>query len=211
MRIMIAVPCMETVHTEFFKSVVAMRLVPGNDYQYATSKSSLIYDARNQLGKLACEGNFDRMLWLDRDMVFQPDLLEKLNARIDEGYDFVSAMYFTRKPPTVPVVYEKVYFEELPDGKKMPKAEPYINYPKDSLFKIAGSGFGAVMMTVSMLKDIAMSCGLPFSPRLGFGEDLTFCQMAIELGYELYCDSSILCGHVGNKIFGEEDYNAASR
>ena len=205
MKILIAVPCMATVHTEFYKSSVALRLVPGNDYQYATSESSLIYDARNQLAKLACEGNFDRVLWLDSDMVFPPDLLARLNARLDEGYDYVSAMYFTRKTPTVPVVYKEVYLEDLPDGKKLPHAIPYNDYPKDSLFEIAGSGFGAVMMNVSMLQDVANSCGLPFSPRLGFGEDLTFCQMAKELGYELYCDSSIKLGHVGNKIYTEED------
>lgn len=207
MKVLIAIPCMDMVATQFFRSCLTLQYRDGESYQYMTIQSSLTYDARNMLAKYACENGFDRILWLDSDMVFEPDLLKRLSARLDEGLDFVSAMYFRRVAPVKPVIYQAVYVSEK-DGKKVPTAEAYEKYPRNSLFEIAGCGFGACMTTVSMVKDIAMTHGLPFSPRLGFGEDLSFCQLARETGYEIYCDSRIIAGHIGQHIFGEEDFDA---
>ena len=40
---------------------------------------------------------------------------------------------------------------------------------------------------------------------LGFGEDLSFCIRAQELGRKIYCDSRIKMGHVGLRVFEEGD------
>ena len=41
--------------------------------------------------------------------------------------------------------------------------------------------------------------------RLGFGEDMAFCIRAKELGYPLWCDSSIQAGHIGFTTYKPED------
>ena len=84
----------------------------------------------------------------------------------------------------------------------------YEPYPKDKIFEIAGSGFGCVMTSVSLLRACWDGFGLPFSPRLGFGEDVTFCLECEQLGYKMYCDSSIKVGHIGQLIINEEVYDA---
>ena len=198
MRTLIAVPCMDTVNTLFFTSMISLR--KGAETEIAVSCSSLIYSARNMLAKKAIENGFDRVLWLDSDMMFQPDLLEKLSAHLDSGLEYVSAMYYTRKAPVKPCILERLELIEKADGELVPTAVAVKEYPK-GLFRIAGGGFGAVMMTTELIK----RCGpLPFFPMNGFGEDYTFCLKAREAGAELWCDGSIVAGHLGTTCFNEE-------
>jgi len=204
MRTMIAIPCMDMVHTDFMRSAVG--LLHDGETQFTFSQASLIYDGRNLLANIAIDGNFDRVLWLDSDMLFEPELERKLHADLDTGKDMVSALYFSRKPPLRPVVYADIAMDVAPDGRQIPRADSYLDYPADSLFPVAGCGFGAVMMTAKLLKAVRDRFGLPFSPVMGFGEDLSFCRRVTELGRTMWCDSRIKCGHVGTAVFNEELY-----
>lgn len=205
MKTLIAVPCMDMVHTLFFKSFVSLRCPPDTDV--TVSSSSLIYDARNQLAKQAVEGNYDRLLWLDSDMVFNPDMIERFNEDMDGGLEYVSALYFTRRAPVSPCVY-KTCSVKLENGKHAPTCESITELPETPLFQVAASGMGAVMMSVSLVKRVADRYGLPFSPVLGFGEDLSFCMRASELGVPLWCDSRISLGHAGQAIFDFKTWQA---
>lgn len=204
MRTLICIPCMDMVHTEFMKSFLAMRRV--GETKITISCSSLIYDARNTMARRAVKEGFDRVLWLDSDMSFDPDLMERLSARLDEGKEFVTGLYFTRKAPVRPVIYKECGYYEMEDGAVSPRAVWYDDYPREDLFKIEAAGFGGVMMTVDLINKVAGKFGLPFAPMLGFGEDLSFCGRAIQCGAELWCDSTIKMGHVGLGTITESVY-----
>lgn len=199
MKYLVAIPCMDMMPTQFVKSLVGMRV--NGTLEIAFSANSLVYDSRNNMAKKAVEEGFDRVLWFDSDMTFGNDVFERLTARMDEGLDFISGLYFRRKQPIEPTIFKTLYM--LND--KIPHADCYKDYP-DGLFEIAACGFGCVMMNVSMINAIGKEYGLPFSPILGFSEDLSFCMRAHDLGYKLWCDSSIKLGHVGYKEFTEADY-----
>ena len=202
---LICVPCMDMMHTAFVQSLMGLTIVGKASCSFRTS--SLIYDSRNTLVKEAVAGGFDRMLWFDSDMVFDKDLMERLSKRLDEGAEIVSALCFRRKPPIKPTIYKEVGF--FKDGDKMkPGAIPYEDYPRDSFFEVGGFGFGCVMNTVEMAKKVADTYKLPFSPAMGFGEDLSFCGRVAELGIKMYCDSSVKCGHLSEGIVTENDYIA---
>ena len=111
MRTLIAVPCMDTVQTRFMISLMMMKRTEDfcNFYFYM---NSLTYDARNSITKEAIEEGYDRVLWLDSDMSFGPELMEQLGRRIDEGRDFVSGLYFERKPPHRPTIYRALMATE---------------------------------------------------------------------------------------------------
>lgn len=205
MKTMIGIPTMGEVPVRFMASLLAMKRV--GDVEFEVTDHSLIYDARNRIAKLAIEEGFDRVLWLDSDMVFGPDLMERLSERLDQGREFVSGLYFKRKQPPEPVIYRDCCLREDAEGKPVPSAVVYRDFPEDALFEIAGSGFGAVMTTVRLLKDVYDSFGLPFSPAGGLGEDLSFCARVSELGRKMWCDSSIQLGHVGTKIYTREDWD----
>jgi len=206
MKTLIAIPCMDMVHTDFMKSLLQMRRV--GEIGFSIISSSLIYDARNNLAKHGVEGGFDRILWLDSDEDFDPDMFEKLSQDMDEhDLDIVGGMYFTRREPIRPVVYQKVgYFHSDEDGSVTPMALHYYEYPEDQLFTCEGIGFGAVLVKVDLIKKVQEKFGLPFSPILGFGEDLSFCMRARDIGAEIYCDSRIQVRHIGQKPYSVKDY-----
>ena len=203
MKTMIAIPCMDTMPSMFAASLTALRRVGDPCFCYF-GMNSLIYETRNQIARTAIKEGCDRVLWLDSDMEFQPDIMERLSARIDEGRELVSGLYMTRKAPIRPTIYKEMRIRETGTEKKG-VAVTYRDYPENAVFEIDACGFGIVMTTVRLLRDVTESYGLPFTPMLLYGEDMSFCMRAKELGYPLWCDSGIRAGHIGMKIYREED------
>lgn len=205
MKTLIALPCMDMVHTVFMKSLMGMNRV--GQTGFAFSCSSLIYDARNNLAKQAVTEGYDRVLWLDSDMDFEPDLLQRLSEDMDEGRELVSGIYFKRKAPIKPVIYKSLGYYKNEDGDGVtPVAVSYEDYPQDSIFPIAACGFGGCLVSTDLIKRVGEKFGLPFSPIMGFGEDLSFCSRVSDLGVEMYCDSRVKMGHVGLGTVTEEVY-----
>ena len=205
MKTLIAIPCLDMVHTIFLKSLLGLQRV--GEVSYSFSCSSLVYDSRNKLAKQAIDEGFDRILWLDSDMEFDPHFMQILSQDLDDGLEMVGGIYFKRRAPLSPVVYKQVglYHSEIVK-KEVPVAMTYDDYPKDDIFECEGVGFGGVMVTTDLMKRVQAEYGLPFSPILGFGEDLSFCMRVRELGGHIYCDSRAKMGHVGLGIITEELY-----
>ena len=205
MRTMIAVPCMDTVHTLFYASSIALRKPEGTEV--AIASCSLVYESRHTLAMKAINEGFDRVLWLDSDMNFKPDLLERLSADLDQGLEFVSAVYFSRKNPVVPIVYEICRQRQKNTGETVPWLESFKEIP-DGLFEIEGCGFGAVMMTTDLIRSAGP---YPFYPMDHFGEDLTFCRKVRAAGKKLYCDGRIDVEHIGSSIINKKTWMEAKR
>lgn len=203
MRTLIAVPCMDQVQTDFFRSCVGLEI--SGEVQWTTCQSSLVYDARNKLAEIAIADGFDRVLWIDSDMVFEPTLFRRLSERLDQGAEIISALAFGRKQPIHPCVYQRCEAEIREDGLH-PVLEPYDDYLQDALFEVAACGFGCVMTTTDLLRRVKKRFPLPFFPEYGFGEDLIFCLRARSLGTTILCDSGIKVGHAGSAVFTEETY-----
>lgn len=211
MSLLIAVPCLDSVDTDFMTSMISLRKPEGT--RFAVMKNSMIYDSRNSIASKAIVSEtsedpadrYDRVLWIDSDMVFNPDLISRLNADMDTGLDYVCGLCFVRKLPTYPVVYSEIKYWIDQDGPHA-EAVKMPDYPKNQLFRIAGSGFGCVMTSTKLLKDVWDHFGPPFDPMSHMGEDLTFCYHANQLGYEMYCDSRVKVGHVGSFTYDENVY-----
>lgn len=208
MKTLIGIPAMDFVSTSFMTCLTGLQ--PVGDTSLHVVQSSLIYDARNDIALRAVNEGYDRILWLDSDVTFPADLLERMSARMDEGYEFVSGLYFTRKEPIKPVIFQRVELTEK-DGKGVPVSDNFTDYPRNDVFRIAGCGFGCVMMTVDLVKRIFEAHGAAFSPLPGFGEDLSFCIRAHNVGAKMYCDSSIKLGHIGQSIITESVYDKAQK
>ena len=204
MKILIAVPCYDFVHADFTRSIMEMEKPEGTGFAMITA--TLIYTARNLIAQKAIETGFDRVLWLDSDMVFPKDTLIRLSEDMDEGRDLVSALYFTRKRPTIPCLQKEIHWYVKKDGWVETGAENYHDYPQEQVFEIAGCGFGCVMTSTALLKRMCDKYGVPFYPNYGMGEDTTFCLRALQSGEKLYCDSRIKCGHIGSRIIDEGTY-----
>lgn len=194
MKTLIAIPCGDSCPTDFLRSLLSLEIV--GEAQFTFAQGSLVYDARNKLCSIALDDGFDRVLWLDSDMVFPRDLMRRFSAHLDAGKEMVCGAYASRKAPIQPVVYGDFGFH---DAKPWP--EPYTTPVQQPLpaeiFRVAGCGFGAVMVTVDLIRRVRDQFGLPFSPAAGFGEDLSFCLRAREVGAEIWCDPGVELGHIG--------------
>lgn len=203
MKTLIAIPCVDLVHEPFMDSMTKLRKLP--DTSYTIVKNTLIHDSRNIIARNAIEAGFDRIMWFDSDMRFDPDTLERLSADMDAGLEFVTGLYFTRRKNCKPVIYKTLWWnnegDELDAG-----AENYFDYPENKLFEIAGAGFGCCLTSVDLIKRVGDKFGSPFNPLASVGEDLSFCLRAMKVGAKLWCDSSVKCGHIGYFEYNEEAY-----
>lgn len=197
-KTLIAIPAMDMCPVPFAYSLATLRRDCPS--RISVISGAAVHEARNALAREAVESGCDRVLWLDSDMSFDDDLMIRLGADLDAGWDMVCGIYFKRRLPVTPVIYRSI---ETTTGK----CEVYADYPRDSLFEIAGCGFGAVMMTTELLTraDAEFKTG-PFTPLLKLSEDLSFCARAKCAGAKIGCDSRVKVGHVGQMVFGENMY-----
>lgn len=193
MKTLIAVPAMDQVPARFCASLAMLKRT--GDSVVGFEISSLIYTARNNLSARAIQLGADYVLWLDSDMVFAPDILERLFADYSAGKgDIISGLYFRRVAPFKPVLFSAV--ESTAEG-------PFTAEPEsipDDVFEIAGCGFGCVLMPTEVLMDVIGKYGNPFDPINGMGEDLSFCWRARQCGYRIVCDPAVSLGHVANMV-----------
>lgn len=202
LKYLIAIPCGTSIPTPTVAALTYMNRVGLSRVTFL--QDSMVYEARHKLIAEALATGVDRILFIDSDMVFNGHLMEQLAADMDEGRDIVCGLYFKRVFPTKPILYKTIAFKGDEDCSVL-----YEDYPKDSIFEVDGCGFGAVMISQRVLEDVTNYYGYPFAPMVGkFGEDLSFCWRAKQLGYRLWCDSRIKVGHVGQFVFGEETYKA---
>lgn len=194
MRTLIAIPAMEQVFTVTAQCLMNLRTVDEVFTQFAVRMPVDV--ARNTLAKYALENGFDRILWIDSDMTFNGDLMEKLSADLDEGWDLVCGLCFKRRFPIEPVISRSL-------TQDPPAQETYFDYPKDALFEVAGFGFGGVMMRTEILRDLTEA---PFIPMPGLSEDYSFCLRVRARGRRIGCDSRVKMGHVGLSVFSEKLY-----
>ena len=204
-RVLIAIPAMRSVMTDFFISVINLEY-NGNTL-LSVAANSLVYDARNYLVKKAIENEVDYMFFVDSDMVFDSKtMVNLLRDAVENDLDYVTALTFRRQFPTSPTVAKTLswYQEEdthLPHGA----AEVYSDYPRDQLFEIAGSGLACTLVKLEAIGRAANAYQMsPFEPLPNLSEDYSFCFRLKELGIKMYCDSRVKVGHVGDYIFNEE-------
>lgn len=211
MKTLIAIPCMDQVPVPFCHSLAMLR--KAGESTLVMKVGSLIYAARDELAMLAVQNEADYVLWLDSDMVFAPNTLIKMMETLQKNdLDILTGLYFRRTPPYSPVLFDKL---EL-DGEDVHWSE-FKEIP-EGLFEVGGCGFGCVLMKTDVFIDVLGKHRQLFSPLGHNGEDIAFCLRARDCGYKIYCDPSVICGHVSYsvvddkffKAFGGEEWQAQS-
>ena len=192
--LLIAIPSYETCRVEFVRSLIELEgWLRDNGVAYAVKiiSGTLVHCARDNLARHAVNNHFDEVLWIDSDMVFDRHLYEDLAM---SGKDICCGLFISRHYPYVSCVFSQI----IP-------VERITDYPEDT-FRVAGCGFGAVLMKTKVLEDVMNTHkGQVFLPDARTGEDLAFCQRATDCGYEIWCEPTARVGHVGNVIIWPED------
>ena len=187
MKLLIAIPAHDYMHMDFVKSLLALtrRLdEDGIEYEVDIHGGTLVYHARDALATKAIEEGFSDVLWLDADMVFTDNIVDDLQFC---GKPFVTGIAHGRRPP-----HKSCLFTEIHPG--VDRFKEYPNAP----FKVAGCGFGCVLMKTDILKAVKDRHGTCFFPTRELGEDLAFCRRATEGGWEIWAEPSVRLGHIGH-------------
>ena len=151
---------------------------------------SLVYTAREEAAKAFLQGKYDALLFVDSDMVVPVDLLTRL---IEADKDIVSALAFKRTPG-----YEPCIFKECSETD----AKFYLDYPK-GLIEIEGVGMACTLIKRRVFETVPEP---RFFPHKILGEDLSFCVRARAAGFKIYCDTTLISGHVTQETIGEAHY-----
>ena len=207
MKLMIAVPALDYVHADCVRCLMGLvgRLsAAGIAHEVQFKTGTLVYLAREALTARAIQGTYTHVLWLDADMVFEETIAEKL---LESGREFVTGFYCQRRPPFASCAFTRLVprVERLEGAGTESGADGWAGEDPGRLVRIAGCGFGCALTRVEMLDDVYRHYGKAFTPSEQFGEDLMFCVRAQDRGYELWCDTSVRCGHIGHLIVRPDD------
>ena len=202
MKIAICVP-MSRPQPEFIRSLEDLIYVlnsQGMETKRCFSYNvSPIFKARNQIVEKALAWEPDYLFWVDDDMAFNNDIVEKL---LSHKKDFVCAIMFSKTPPFVPTI------KKIQDGNVL-SFNNYVDYPKNSFVEIAGCGMAATLIHRRLFEDLKLENDEWFAERQ-FGimesEDINFCIRARQKGHKLWCDTSAKTRHIGGIGIGEENF-----
>lgn len=186
MKVLIEIPHTGMFPYQFVNAyplMIATSMKSGIGVEYELRGHSLVYDAREQAAKYFLESDCDYMLFLDSDMVPPADMLIKL---IQHDKPIVSALAFRRVPSYEPCIFKG-------------DMEFYLDYPK-GLIEVTGVGMACTLIKREVFEKVPQ----PWFTPTALGEDLSFCKRATDAGYKIFCDTNMICGHVGSFEVTEE-------
>lgn len=167
---------------------------------------------RSGLASWAVERGFAETLWIDSDVVFAPDDVEKLR-----GHD----------RPVVAGLYVKKGRPEF--ACKFKAANPGMTFGNGGgLLELEYAGMGFTLVRRGVYEKVARELKLPacgggydpaklvtpyFIPTIvpdGAGwcylsEDYSFCHRARQVGFPILADTSVRLGHVGRRVLTWDD------
>lgn len=164
-------------------------------------QGSLVYDARNDLVKEAIERNAKYLLFVDSDMSFESEALQKL---LDLDADVATGLYVERSGEHHnPTIYSHIDIRTKEHGA----IKEYFDLIDRDTFEVEGCGMGFCLIKTEVLKTVIATYGDCFQPICGLGEDLSFCWKARQCGFKIMCDSTFTLGHIGEYIYTLKDWN----
>lgn len=193
--------------TELVHACLANGIQPIMSQRY----SPLLYYVRNMcLGGDNTEGinqkpfqgkiDYDYIMWIDSDIVFTPDQFFKL---IDHNKDIVSGVYKMQDNYNFATVEKwdhefftkNGYYEFLNEQSIKQKTKP---------FKVAYTGFGWMLIKKGVFESLEYPWFQPVWKeyekdgkiiREFTMEDVAFCDMIEDKGYDIWVDPEIIVGH----------------
>lgn len=187
----IGIPCSWThVPSDFFFSYIQMNKPSGN--QVIRASSGPVDTMRNLIARKALELECTHLLFLDADMVFPEDTIDRL---LSHDVDIVGGLCFKKGPPFDPTLLVGENF----------KAQILRDYPPEGMIEVCATGTACLLLNLDILEKIPYPwfefTRLPDGRPVG--EDIGFCYKARDAGFKVYVDCSVKTEHVTLVRVGE--------
>jgi len=187
--ILIGIPTGGTVKSKTLFSIMQLLKHATFEYDIIVKESCVIHWNREHICKEAVERGYSHVLFIDSDMFFEPDAVERLLKR---DKDIIGVQVNLRQSPPVSTVKTE------DEGQIIKQLYP------DGLLKCAGVGTGFMLIKTSVFKNLSHPWFFWEADNEGnvlTGEDIFFCRKARKAGFEIWCDTTIKMGHVGDWVF----------
>lgn len=219
-KVMLCLPWYRATHPLVAQALIALVDRPrmGTLLNYG---SSLIHQSRNQLAQAFLKSDAEWSFWVDGDTIvpagnarlfnqstgfsFSDEFagVHVLNRLISHGKTLVGGYYWTRREIANPTFAE---------GWSNPTVRAECRKgPRNEVRETEWIATGCLLVHRRVFEDIDKTSvvkGKWFAPAdateqvLDIGEDLLFCRRARQAGHIPHVDMGVVCGHVGDKIFG---------
>lgn len=181
-----------------------------------------LVDGRNKVAAAFLdETDVDWLFWVDSDMGFAPDTVDRLIAAADPktrpimgGLCFAamttgSSSFYGVRYGTCPTIYD--FVDKTEDGKVGFSAR--LTYPDNEVVPAAGTGSACILIHRQVLVDIRAKYGdnwyTPITHPTGpttFSEDLSFCVRAAACDHPTHIHTGIKTTHDKGFVFLDEEY-----
>lgn len=189
MKIFIGMPCNRSVKPKTVESIVNMVARGGHEFKIVIATEGYTI-AENRSYLVAQAKGYDYLLFIDDDMIFPPDTLEKLLAHKKE---IVGVLSFSRMNPPVCTV-------EFLDNNLQPSEK--------ELFEVKTVGAGVLLIDMMIFNSPVNPMDKPYFSfeiydfgMTKMGEDAWFCRQAKNKGRQIWCDPTIKVKHIGDCLY----------
>lgn len=185
-KVMICVPTQEMARrADFYDYFNALEKPEGCMMTFAHGQSPA--RNRNIMINLALENNATHCMFIDDDMAFRPNLLNRL---LSHDKDIISGLYLMRNYPHFPVMFDEAYA----DGKCK---FSFLNPNRSGVVEVVNIGLGACLIKTDVFRSMEQ-------PWITLGEcekdhwcdDIAFFNRARKSGYKMFVDLESPCGHM---------------
>lgn len=186
MKICIGIPTNRGVKAKTVLSLLEM--VTHSKYEFhfvVATEGHTVAENRNYIVVQAKNAQCDYLLFVDDDMVFPLDMLDKLLSHKKEVIGVVS---HSRMLPLKRTISAMKYPNELPS----------------TLFRVEGAGTGIMLIDMNVFDKIQK----PYfhftffdSGLIQFSEDIWFCERVQNAGMSVWCDPTIEIKHIGDYLY----------
>jgi hypothetical protein len=180
MKLFIAIPSKDTMysHTAFsLIELVKYCTSRGIEVQTEISLGTLVCNQRENLAQKFIESNSDYLLWVDSDMTFPSDIVQRL---LSHNKSVVACTYSTRAYPL-----KSVSFKSANDW------ESWVKPSEEPLVEVAATGMGLMLCDRSSLTNLAkplFQIKWMNEYKSYLGEDMFFCKRLRDAGIQIFID-----------------------
>ena len=194
MKIAICVPSRDHVHVGFTKclaNLTASLQKDNIDFEILINMGTVIPEQRNTLVEHALKIDATHILWLDTDMHFPHQTVQKL---LKHNKPIVACAYSTRIKPLKSVAFVDKNNLDL----RLKETT--------GLHQVWAVGMGCMLVDIqvyNMLPQPWHNYNYNKQYNSLTGEDIYFCNLAGDTGYEIYVDADLSnsIGHYGTKAY----------
>lgn len=206
------------VNLLLFDASSSGRVMAGGYTAVRCARSSDLVEARNQAAEAFLARPAEWLFFVDTDMGFAPDTIERLLAAADPvNRPIVGALCFAQRETeqdgmsgyrTSP----RVTILDWVDTGQGPRFMGRSSYPVNTVVKCAGTGAACVLIHRSVLERIRDEHGPAWFDRVPgpdgklLGEDVSFCVRAGAQDIPIHVHTGVRTTHLKNVWIGEPDF-----